>query len=124
MAFTTAAFACSSPLTFSSLYFASLGSYLNTNYVREPIQQWFINTVTTVPEGTDAAIEDVDLDSLFTDMPDFFVDAVAVQKNRHGETHHRRQDENQYQAVDNPKQQTAQFIQLLNSRDFRHHFGN
>ena len=55
---------------------ASLGSYLNTNYVREPIQQWFINTVTTVPEGTDAAIEDVDLDSLFTDMPDFFVDAA------------------------------------------------
>lgn len=55
---------------------ASLGAYLNTNYIREPIQQWFINTVTTVPEGTDAEMEDVNFDALFADMPDFFVDAA------------------------------------------------
>lgn len=55
---------------------ASFGSYLNTNYIREPIQQWFINAVTTVPEGTDAALEDVNMDSLFSDSPQFFLDAA------------------------------------------------
>ena len=63
-------------LAIAFIFSVSLGAYINTNYVREPMQQWLINSLSPTEESTKASLDDLDLDQLFADMPTFFKDSA------------------------------------------------
>ena len=59
-------------LIIAFIFSENLGIYINTNYVREPVQKWLVNSLSATSEGVDASLADLNLDALFKDMPDFF----------------------------------------------------
>ena len=50
----------------------SLGSYINSNFLYQPMRQWVINMLSPTSGGTTASISDLNFDELFSDMPQFF----------------------------------------------------
>ena len=58
-------------LILAIVFSAGLGEYLDTNYVNASMRGWLVNQLTSSSE--EAAPSDVDLDDLFANTPDFFV---------------------------------------------------
>ncbi len=63
-------------LVVAVIFSAQLGTYINSNYVREPMQQWFINSLSPTASDTDALLGDLDFDGLFVDRPEYFVNTL------------------------------------------------
>ncbi|MDF2686391.1 MAG: putative rane protein [Clostridia bacterium] len=59
-------------LIIAFIFSENLGIYINTNYIREPMQKWLVNSLSATSEGMDVSLADLNLDQLFKDMPDFF----------------------------------------------------
>lgn len=55
---------------------ANLGAYLDQHYIHAPMRQWLINYLSSTPEGVNASLESLDLNSLFGQKPKFFTDIV------------------------------------------------
>lgn len=54
------------------LFSSSLGSYINNNFLYQPMRQWVVNSLSPTAQGTTASIADLNFDELFSDMPQFF----------------------------------------------------
>jgi len=54
------------------IFSAQLGTYINSNYVREPMQQWFVNSLSATSSDTDAEMSELNFDLLFADRPEYF----------------------------------------------------
>ena len=54
------------------MFSGSLGSYINSNFLYQPMRQWVINMLSPTSGGTTASISDLNFDELFSDMPQFF----------------------------------------------------
>lgn len=63
-------------LIIAFIFSVDLGVYINTNYLREPMQQWLVNILSPTASGAKASVSGLDLDQLFADMPSFFTDAA------------------------------------------------
>ncbi len=63
-------------LAVAIIFSAELSVYINANYVREPMQQWFLNSLSATSSATDAIITDVDFDGLFADRPEYFINTL------------------------------------------------
>ena len=54
------------------MFSGSLGSYINSNFLYQPMRQWVINMLSPTSGGTTASISDLYFVELFSDMPQFF----------------------------------------------------
>jgi len=63
-------------LVVAIIFSAELSVYINSNYVREPMQQWFLNSLSATSSATDANFADVDFDGLFEDRPEYFINTL------------------------------------------------
>lgn len=54
------------------LFSSSLGSYINSTFLYQPMRQWVVNSLSPTAHGTSASIADLNFDELFSDMPQFF----------------------------------------------------
>lgn len=55
---------------------ANLGTYIDTNYVHAPMRQWLVDRLSPTAEGVKASLEDLDLEELLADQPQFFLDTL------------------------------------------------
>ena len=51
----------------------NLGTYLDKNYIHSPMRQWLVNQLSPTADNINASLSSLDLDSLFSERPDFFV---------------------------------------------------
>lgn len=56
----------------------NLGVYLDKNYMHTPMRQWLINQLSPTAENINASLTSLDLDSLFSERPDFFVNIANL----------------------------------------------
>ncbi len=56
----------------------NLGTYLDKNYIHNPMRQWLVNQLSPTSENINAPISALDLDSLFNNRPDFFVNITNL----------------------------------------------
>ena len=63
-------------LILAVIFSAKLGVYFDKTFVREPMIQWLVNTLSPTASNEDASVDDVDFDSLIEASPKFFTDAL------------------------------------------------
>lgn len=63
-------------LILAVIFSSNLGAYIDKTFVREPMIQWFVNTLSPTASNDNASVEDVDFDSLIESVPEFFSDAL------------------------------------------------
>ncbi len=56
----------------------NLGVYLDNNYIHMPMRQWLVNQLSPTAENVNATLSALDLDSLFSERPDFFVNIANL----------------------------------------------
>ena len=56
------------------VFSSQLGSFINENYVKKPIESWVVNQLTSDPSGTESSLAEIDFDDLFESSPGFFTD--------------------------------------------------
>ena len=54
------------------IFSENLGVYIDNNYVHGPLRQWLVNELSPTAENVDASITDLDMKSLFDELPEFF----------------------------------------------------
>ena len=54
------------------IFSENLGVYIDKTYVHAPLRQWLVNELSPTADNVTANIADLDLESLFRDLPDFF----------------------------------------------------
>ena len=59
-------------LVVALIFSVQLGTYLNDHYIRTPLYDWTVNQLTSDPDNSDTSIEDVDMEDLFENRPEFF----------------------------------------------------
>lgn len=63
-------------LILAVIFSAKLGTYIDKTFVREPMIQWFVNTLSPTASTENASVDDMDFDSLLESAPKFFTDAL------------------------------------------------
>lgn len=58
------------------IFSENFGVYIDENYVHAPLRQWLVDELSPTAENITASITNLDLESLFRDMPDFFLNVV------------------------------------------------
>lgn len=56
----------------------NLGVYLDKNYIHTPMRQWLVNQLSPTAENINASLASLDLDSLFSERPEFFVNITNL----------------------------------------------
>lgn len=56
------------------IFSENLGVYIDKTYVHSPLRQWLINELSPTADNVTASLSDLDLESLFVDLPDFFTE--------------------------------------------------
>ncbi len=54
------------------IFSENLGVYIDNTYVHGPLRQWLVNELSPTADNVTANIADLDLESLFRDLPEFF----------------------------------------------------
>ncbi len=60
-------------LVLAFVFSANLGTYIDTNYIHAPMRQWLVNRLSPTAENIQASLDNLDLDALFTEQPEFFI---------------------------------------------------
>ena len=55
---------------------ANLGVYIDDNYIRTPMKQWLVNELSPTAENVSATLQNLDMDSLFAEKPEFFTNLM------------------------------------------------
>ena len=71
-------------LIIALIFSVQLGAYINSHFVEAPMKDWLLNQMSSDPESVKTDINSVNLDSLFTDSPEFFTNLcnyLGIDKN-------------------------------------------
>lgn len=63
-------------LIIAFIFSENLGIYIDKTYVHAPLRQWLVNELSPTADNFTASIADLDLESLFRDLPDFFLNVA------------------------------------------------
>ena len=63
-------------LIIAFIFSENLGIYIDKTYVHVPLRQWLVNELSPTADNVKASLTDLDLESLFRDMPEFFLNVI------------------------------------------------
>jgi len=58
------------------IFSENLGVYIDRTYIHAPLRQWLVNELSPTADNVTASLTDLDLESLFRDLPDFFLNVI------------------------------------------------
>ena len=58
------------------VFSGNFGAYIDKTYVHAPLRQWLVDELSPTAENVSASITNLDLESLFRELPEFFLNVV------------------------------------------------